>query len=77
MREEIANDDYEKLHWMKVFRARGHKPVTWESGNIDVFAFAEGEFHNGPACANCGWGECWHCDPAGNHIPLCTGNHTS
>ena len=32
-----------------------------EGKEIDIFAFEEGEFHNGPKCSVCGFGFCHHC----------------
>jgi len=43
--------------------ARGH---VWkrdeDDGEIDIFAYEGGEYHNGPLCVNCGYGFCHHCN---------------
>lgn len=31
----------------------------------DIFAYAEGQYHNGPKCSVCGFGFCQHCYPEG------------
>ncbi len=41
-----------------------HKWIK-ERGEIDIFAYESGEFHNGPRCSVCGFGFCHHCDPKG------------
>ena len=39
---------------------RGH--VWIKAGDkIDIFAYEEGDNHNGPRCAVCGYGFCHHC----------------
>lgn len=40
---------------------RGHKWVTEEDGDIDIFAYNPSEYHNGPRCEACGYGFCHHC----------------
>ena len=61
----------EHEHWLRRFSRQGHEPEANEDGVMDIFAFSEGETHNGPRCRKCGWGECWHCDRTGAHIPVC------
>jgi len=41
-----------------------HKWVK-DSKDIDIFAYIEGEYHNGPKCSVCGFGFCHHCYPGG------------
>ena len=41
-----------------------HKWIK-EGRRIDVFAYEEGEYHNGPKCSVCGFGFCHHCYPEG------------
>jgi hypothetical protein len=39
---------------------RGHK---WQEfgGEVDIFAYSDGDIHNGPRCTVCGYGFCHHC----------------
>jgi len=41
-----------------------HKWIK-EGKQIDIFAYEEGEYHNGPKCSVCGFGFCHHCYPEG------------
>jgi hypothetical protein len=49
---------------------RGHTWITYADndaafeGNeaIDIFAYEQGEYHNGPRCKVCGYGFCHHCN---------------
>ena len=41
-----------------------HKWIK-DGKDIDIFAYTEGEFHNGPECSVCGFGFCHHCHPEG------------
>lgn len=45
---------------------RGH---VWQEfdGEIDVFAYEDGSYHNGPRCIKCGYGFCHHCQPGPDH----------
>lgn len=38
-----------------------HKFKRTEGGDIDIFAYQSGEYHNGPECVRCGAGFCHHC----------------
>lgn len=40
---------------------RGHHWQTLADGDIDIFGYEGGEYHNGPICVNCGYGYCHHC----------------
>jgi hypothetical protein len=48
---------------------KGHtwKTITFEvkgggtETDVDIFAFTEGDYHNGPRCSVCGYGFCHHC----------------
>lgn len=42
-----------------------HKWIRDEKGDIDVWQFEEGEYHNGPRCEVCNFGFCHHCYTAG------------
>ena len=42
-----------------------HKWIKEKGGGIDIFAYEEGEYHNGPKCSVCGFGFCHHCYPEG------------
>jgi len=41
-------------------KPRGHKWATAD-GELDIFAYEEGEFCNGPRCTVCDYGFCHHC----------------
>ena len=41
-----------------------HKWIK-EGKEINVFAYEEGKYHNGPKCLVCGFGFCHHCYPEG------------
>jgi hypothetical protein len=38
-------------------------------GSRDIFAYEEGDYHNGPCCVRCHFGFCHHCNPAGYDTP--------
>jgi hypothetical protein len=40
-----------------------HDFVRDEYGNIDIFAYEWGDYHNGPACKRCEDSWCGHCEP--------------
>ncbi len=42
---------------------KNHNWIKCEDGEIDVFAYEEGAYHNGPKCSICGFGFCHHCYP--------------
>jgi len=44
--------------------SRGHvwKKTEWDHEETDVFAFCEGDMHNGPRCVKCNYGFCHHCE---------------
>lgn len=44
----------------------GHKWAQ-EDGQVDIFAYYEGNIHNGPQCVNCGYGFCHHCQSMPEH----------
>lgn len=51
-----------------------HKWIK-DGKDIDIFAFEEGGYHNGPRCSVCGFGFCHHCYPEGYntgcpHVPM-------
>ena len=52
--------DYEK-------NTMGHQWAEIWEGEVDIFAYEEGEFHNGPRCVKCGYGFCHHCNPMPSH----------
>jgi hypothetical protein len=56
--------------WMSAMLTAGHSPIM-NDAHLDTFAYVAGDYHNGPACASCGWGTCWHCDTV-KDIPACT-----
>jgi hypothetical protein len=41
---------------------QAHRWILDEDGDIDVFQ-VEGDYHNGPRCADCQLGACEHCEP--------------
>ena len=41
-----------------------HKWIK-EDGEIDIFAYESGSYHNGPRCSVCNFCFCHHCDPEG------------
>lgn len=41
---------------------RGHQwQIDSFDGELDIFAYEAGDFHNGPRCVKCGYGFCHHC----------------
>jgi hypothetical protein len=44
---------------------RGHVWQTGDDGELDIFAYGEGEYCNGPLCVKCGYGFCHHCHSDG------------
>ncbi len=59
----------EEDKWVAAMKAKGHMPQLDEDGKLDAFAL-EYDHHNGPRCAACDWGCCWHCDSI-DDIPEC------
>lgn len=44
--------------------SKGHIWMTIGEGEdeyLDIFAYEEGAYHNGPRCKVCGYGFCHHC----------------
>lgn len=41
--------------------SKGHVWETLDDGTLDIFAYEEGSYHNGPRCKVCGYGFCHHC----------------
>lgn len=41
---------------------RGHVWKRESDGSIDIFAGGDDDRHNGPACVNCGYSFCHHCE---------------
>lgn len=39
-----------------------HQWKKQEDGSIDIFAFEYGDYHNGPCCELCEFGDCQHCN---------------
>ena len=66
------NKWYIKDSKTKRFDASGHKFVHKE-GVVDVFAYFNGNYCNGPVCAVCGYAACWHCE---QNPPKCKGKQT-
>lgn len=64
-------DEWNRL-WIETAIARGHNLETDEDGEVNIFAYTPGEYHNGPACTACGWAVCMHCHSDPNDIPECT-----
>lgn len=62
--------DRKSQEWHEAMKERGHSPVVDSDGHLDFFAHVHDDYHNGPACAVCGWGTCWHCDKLPD-IPRC------
>lgn len=48
----------------------GHVWKIDEYGDVDLFAYYLGDYHNGPLCVNCGFGFCHHCTKEAN-VPKC------
>lgn len=43
--------------------SRGHNWIRNDyDGEVDIFAYTAGEYHNGPKCSACGYGFCHHCE---------------
>lgn len=40
---------------------QGHEWRRDEDGEVDIFAYTEGQYCNGPECVKCGYGFCHHC----------------
>ena len=40
---------------------RGHEWERDETGDVEIFAYSSGNYHNGPRCVKCGYGFCHHC----------------
>jgi hypothetical protein len=44
-----------------VKNSKGHEWKRDEEGDIEIFAYTNGDHHNGPRCVKCGYGFCHHC----------------
>lgn len=55
--------------WYDALVEKGHTPLL--NGDLDIFFYVGGEYHNGPGCSTCGFGCCWHCNTI-DLIPVCS-----
>lgn len=45
----------------------GHEWERDETGDIEIFAYTNGDRCNGPKCVKCGYGFCHHCKDMPEH----------
>ncbi len=50
-------------------KTKKHIWIKDDDGDIEIFAYMEGESHNGPKCKVCSFGFCHHCFPEGYDTP--------
>lgn len=61
MERDVTEPFWEATNRRLNENARGHVwEVDW-NGDVELFAYQEGKFHNGPRCVRCGYGFCHHC----------------
>jgi len=54
LKPKVNDYDKQKHRWIK---------DPYDDGEVDVFAYEVGDYHNGPRCSICDFGGCEHCNP--------------